>query len=57
MPCALMFTRVNDGICRCGEENSDPKQKKTVKFSDFLKKSLPIRCGLEGLRARHAQTG
>ena len=51
LPCAQMFTCINDGIYRCCEENSDPKPKKTVKFSDLKKKkkTLPVRCDLESL--------
>ena len=40
LPCAWMFTRINDGIYRCCEENFDPKTKKKVKFSDFGEKKV-----------------
>ena len=40
LPCARMFKYINDGIYRCCEENSYPKPKKTVKFSDFWKKKF-----------------
>ena len=35
LPCVRMFTCINEGISRCCKENSDPKPKKMVKFSDF----------------------
>ena len=40
LPCARMFTCINNGVSLCCEEKSDPKSKKTIFFSDFLSKKF-----------------
>ena len=40
LPCARMFTCINNGVSRCCEEKSDPKSKKTIFFSNFWSKKF-----------------